>query len=311
MRYFYCVLIVLCVLLLLAGLIYLFVRLRMHHAACRVKKYSCCEKIEKLNRALSAFGFCYDEENDAISSVRHPWQREMGYCSAYDEAAFSMYMIIDCEPVYFNYNGSRYLLELWKGQYGCTTGAEIGLYVNRSADPAKQPEDLFYESVGDEECLGMYFDLYKNGERILRRKGIHWWLTGFCVGMCSDREELSLEVGLTFPNGAMRAAFCEGLLRAGYAAKDIRVEQCTVRFRFNNPYSPQPNACGRWCRRRVMRRNLRNCRLYCKVTSAFCSTLDKITYIGFCFPLLYRTIIRIGTKCTEKKLRKCRRKYWR
>lgn len=311
MKYFYYALIAVGAVLLLAILICLCVKLRMWCAARKVRKLCECKKLEKLDKALAPFGFCYDEENDAVCSVKHPWQREMGYCRAYDEAAFSMYMIFDCEPVYFDYNGGRYLLELWKGQYGCTTGAEIGLYVNRSSDRNKPPQDLFYESVGDDECLCMGFELYRNGERILKRRDVTWWLTGFCVGMCSDREELSMHVELTFPNMAMCAAFCEGLLRTGYARNDIYVEQTTVRFCFNNPYSKQPGTCGKWCRRRVMRRNRRNCRLYCRVTKAFCSTLDKITFIGYCLPLLYRTVIRIGTKCTEKKLRKCRKKYWR
>lgn len=308
MRYFYCALIVTGILLLVAGLVYLSIRLRMHYAACKVKKSGYCDKINSLNKALAAFGFCYDDKNDAVSSVRHPWQREMGYCRAYDEAAFPMYMIIDCEPVYFSYNGGRYLLELWKGQYGCTTGAEIGLYVNRS-ELEKAPEDLFYESVSDEECIGMSFELYKNGERILRRRGIHWWLTGFCVGMCSQKEELSMEVELTFPDRGMCRAFCESLIRLGYAQKEIGMEQRTVKFRFNNPQSVQPKVCGKWCNKRIMHKNCRNCKIYCKATRAFCSTLDKITYIGYCFPLLYRMVIRIGTKCTQRKLRKCRRNY--
>ena len=32
--------------------------------------------------------------------------------------------IIDCEPIYFSYGGKRWLIELWKGQYALTTGAE-------------------------------------------------------------------------------------------------------------------------------------------------------------------------------------------
>ena len=39
-----------------------------------------------------------------------------------------MGMIIDCEPVRFYYGGKKWLIELWKGQYGMTTGCEIGVY---------------------------------------------------------------------------------------------------------------------------------------------------------------------------------------
>ena len=43
-------------------------------------------------------------------------------------------MVFDCEPLYFSCNGKSYLLELWKGQYGMSTGAGIGFYpAERSA----------------------------------------------------------------------------------------------------------------------------------------------------------------------------------
>ncbi len=310
MRIFLTILVVLAILLLAAGMICLLLRLRMRFAKKRVRNTSAEVKIRNLNEALAPFGFCYDEKNDAICSTMYPWQREMGYCRAYDESAFAMYMVFDCEPVYFNYNGARYLLEVWKGQYGCTTGAEIGLYVNRSQDWKKPPEALFYECVEDEERLQMAYTLYKNGTPVQKRRELHWWLTGFCVGMFSQKEELVMEVQITFPNAAMRNAFYSGLLRAGYERNSIRVERYRVYFKFDIPRSRQPEFCGKRCRRRVMRRNCRNCRRYCRISKCFCTTLDKITYIGYCFPLLYRTLIRIGTKCSRRKLRKYRKHYF-
>lgn len=312
MRYFYCILIVADALLLLSGVICLLIRLRMRRAAGKVNQTCSRVKRRDLDEALAPFGFYYDETNDAISSVMYPWQREMGYCKTYDDTAFAMYMVLDCEPVYFDYRGGRYLLELWKGQYGCTTGAEIGLYVNRAANRSKAPEKLFYECVGDEERLEMSFVLYRGDRRILVKKALHWWLTGFCVGMYSVKSELLMEVEIRFPDAAMCSAFCESLRRTGYAEHEIRMkDRCEVHFCFGRPRSPQPKMCGRRCRGRVMRRNCGNCRLYCGLTGDFDSTLDKITYLGYCFPLLYRTVIRIGTGCTARKLRRCKRRHCR
>lgn len=285
----------------------LLVCLRIWYAKKKVKNTDVESKIRKLNAALEPFGFRYDEQNDGICARLYSWQREMGYCEAYDKAAFAMYMVFDCEPVYFNYNGARYLLEIWKGQYGCTTGAEIGLYVNREGDFEKNPEELFYESVEDEECLPMTYTLYKNGERIQARREVHWWLSGFNVGMFSDKTELVMEVGITFPNYQMCNAFCEGMLRRGYGRNAIYVEQTKVYFVFGTPLSPQPDTCSKWCVKRVMRRNRKNCKLYSIVSNSFDTTLDRITYIGYCFPLLYRTLVRMGMKTGERKLRKLRK----
>uniref|UniRef100_UPI004056D827 DUF4474 domain-containing protein n=1 Tax=Acetatifactor sp. TaxID=1872090 RepID=UPI004056D827 len=300
---------VLAVLLLIAVLIYLLVQLRKFFAARKVRKMSAGEKELKLNRALLPFGFCYDWENDMICSDMYPWQRKMGYCRAFDESAFSMYMVFDCEPIYFDYNDGKYLLELWKGQYGCTTGAEIGLYVNRENDKTKEAEELFYECVSDEERLPMTYTLYKNGNKIQERRGIHWWLTGFNVGMHSDKSELIMEVGIGFPNASMCSAFCKGLMRIGYERNEIRIERYNVYFTFHKPRSSQPEICGKWCYKRVMRRNAKNCKLYNEVSKNFNTTLDKMSYIGYCFPFLYRTLIRLGTKASKRKFRKYRKKY--
>lgn len=305
MRIFFVILIVLGITLLLFCLILG----RRFYAVRKVRKMDTGTKIRKLNAALGTFGFQYDEVNDAVCSGLYPWQREMGYCKDYDNYAFAMYMVFDCEPIYFIYNGARYLLEVWKGQYGCTTGAEIGLYVNRSGDMETAAEDLFYECVEDDECLPMTYTLYKNGEKIQERDAVHWWLTGFEVGMFSDKSELTMEVGIGFPNSTMCRAFCEGLLRCGYDRQTIYVEHNRVYFRFDTPFSTQPTTCGKRCSRRVMRRNRKNCKRYLKVSGKFQTTLDRISYIGYCYPLLYRTLIRLGVKTGKRKLRKYRKRH--
>ncbi len=305
MRYFYVILAAAGAVLLIVLLLTLLVKLRRRYA--RKKVCSLCpeEKISRLDKALEPFGFCYEEKDDSISSRMYPWQREMGYFKGYDEAAVAMNMVFDCEPIYFNHAGCRYLIELWKGQYGCTTGAEIGVYVNRSGDFEKSPEDLFYECARDEERLPMRFSLIKNGCVILRRNAVHWWLTGFLAGMFSKPEELVLEAAICFPNPDMRRAFCIGLLRAGYSERDICVENNTVLFSFANPHTKQPRSHHGWYRRWIMRRNRRNCRRYCRITKCFCSTLDRISFLGYCFPALYRLLIRMGTKCSRGKYEKC------
>jgi len=44
----------------------------------------------------------------------------------YDEAAAPLGMIVDCEPIHFEYKGKRWLIQFWKGQYDLPTGAEVG-----------------------------------------------------------------------------------------------------------------------------------------------------------------------------------------
>lgn len=307
MRYFLIGLAVLVIVLLLC---IFFCFLRKKWARKKVCGLDCKTKCRRLDEALLAFGFCYDRCNDAIASCMYPWQREMGYCRAYDEAAPSMNMVFDSEPVYFDYEGRHYLLEFWKGQYGCTTGAEIGFYVcdETEAFGKQDPSAYFYECVRDEERLSMQFFLYKGEQVILKRQGVHWWLTGFVPGMFSESCELRMNIALTFPNRKMCMAFCEGLLRTGYGPENICVEQTRVIFTFDRPWSKQPGFYGARYLRRINRRNQRNCRRYCRITKCFCTTLDKICYIGYCFPLLFRFVRKLGTKCSYCKLKRFRKR---
>lgn len=309
MRYFYVFLAVLAILVLLSLLVFLIIRHRRKWAREKVCSLCAEEKIRQLDAAMEPFGFCYVERDDSISSRMYPWQRQMGYCKAYDKNAVAMSMVIDCEPIYFNYGGCRYLIEFWKGQYGCTTGAEIGIYVNQEGDFEKPAEELFYECVSDKERLPLSFKLIKDGKIVLKRRAVHWWLTGFLVGMYAKPEELTLKAEVSFPDFGMCNAFYEGLLRAGYERREICVERQTVCFSFRKPHTRQyyQHSWIRSCRRKwTMRRNRRNCKLYCRVTRGFDSTLNRLTFLGYCFPVLYHIMIKLGMKGSRCK--RCGRK---
>ena len=71
---------------------------------------------DELDEAINAAGYSYDSKEDIFYSNIDAWQKNMGYCQLYDEAAAPLGMIIDCEPIHFIYNGKRWLIEFWKGQ---------------------------------------------------------------------------------------------------------------------------------------------------------------------------------------------------
>ena len=54
-------------------------------------------------RTLKKQGFAYEMDGDYFYSLMNCWQREVGYCRLYDEAAPLFNMIMDCEPVTFSY----------------------------------------------------------------------------------------------------------------------------------------------------------------------------------------------------------------
>jgi len=303
-------LIAICIIALVDLIACLFMHLRKNRACRKIRAVSYDVKVRELDDALDLFGYRYIIKGDLISTTMYPWQREMGFCRQYDEAAPVMNMVYDCEPIYFNYEGKRWLLEFWKGQYGLTTGGEIGIYVNDSSLPDDDPRKLFYCAAADEDRLQMQFVLRKKGQVIMERKEYTWWLTGFKAGEYSKACELTMEIMITFPNMAMRKAFCKGLIRAGYCRDEICYEQLKMYIRFDSPHTRQPERFSKYYINKKNRMNRRNCRRYIRITKCTeNNTLDRITFFGYYFPFQYRFFIWLGPKCNRRKLRRyCKRK---
>ncbi len=257
-----------------------------------VKNRSDKKKVSDLNHVINPFGFQYDMNQDIFFSKRDAWQRDMGYGKIYDENAINTNMVIDCEPIYFTCNNRSYMLEIWKGQYGLSTGAEIGLYVADEID-LEHPQELFYRCITDEEMLHMSFVLRKKGHVLMLRDEVHWWLTGFLLGEFSRTDELEMDVTLGFKDTYMRNAFYFAMIKAGYARNSIYVNGLKVSFCYSTPHAKQPVyskfhvVLTQWM-------NKKNCKRYQRVTRYFARTIDKVDYIGMCFPGLYKLLGRFS-----------------
>lgn len=250
------------------------------------------QKQKELNAVLKDTGFAYEKNGDYFYSLMNCWQRDMGYCRLYDEAAPLFNMVMDCEPIPFSYGGKRWLIELWKGQYGITTGGEIGIYNTEKEDiDADRFRGTFYESVSDNEMLGLSFVLKKKGKVILRRKAVHWWLTGFKLGEFSDPDELTMDAEIAFPNREMRDVFLTSLRALGYGKKEFAVRKHTVKIHYVNPRSKQPESQEGQQEMLVQKINQGNCYLYRRVTRKYADTLDKLEYIRAMMPELFEIFV--------------------
>jgi hypothetical protein len=210
-----------------------------------------------LANAVYAAGFLYDPAQDIIYSRRDPLQRRFGYAYGYDVAALGMNAILDCEPIFFDYAGKHWMIELWKGQYALETGCEIGVYNrqigstslayalldatvgHRAGDP-NPSHNLFFDCANDNELLVMSSTLYKNGQVLFfRGPERHWWLTGFKWGIYSRPQDLSMDVSITCLDAAMCTALVDALQAMGYS---VMVSSTTVNFSFASPRSHQPRS---------------------------------------------------------------------
>ncbi len=300
MKYF-----ILTLILLFAFVIWIFYLCRKRWAIRKVNCTSDEEKLSYINAALKPFGFEFDLLQDIVISKNDSWQRDIGYRDLYDLKAPYLNMVMDAEPIYFDYEQKHYRIEFWKGQYGITTGAEVGVYVREfGSDLPKN----YWRSACDDERLEIEFKLFKKCF-LFSRKDCSWWLTGFDVGKFSKPKDLSLKICVCFPNKKMQIAFVEGLLKAGYEANKIHICCDSVCFDYCCPLNYKLNHGHKIIKCIAQLFNYINCSIFMYLTRFFNRTLDKLTYLKFMAPCLYRIIICLSVpRRKQKKYHKKRHK---
>lgn len=253
-------------------------------------------KSGSLDDIISEAGYSYDPRQDIFYSNMNAWQRDMGYCRLYDEAAGSLSMIFDSEPITFDYDGREWLIEFWKGQYGMTSGAEIGVYSREKAEnnPTEFLTGPFYDCAADDDRLLMSFYLIKNGDVLIDRMERHWWLTGFKLGTFSEPEELTMIIEITLKNTEMQNAFIQGLLKAGYDRNEIFLNGNTIGLQFDTPKTAQPYTRIKSIEELTQKKNKLLCEKYMELTKDYKTFPEKVNALKEKEPELYLALINLG-----------------
>lgn len=280
-----------------------FLYIRKSHAICKVRCLSISEKLERLNQIIAPFGFEYYLSQDIFTSRTDAWQKDYGYGRIYDRYAPFFHIIFDCEPVYFDYEGATWLLEFWKGQYGITTGAEIGIYKADGIVPRERSRSTLFQAAPSDRLPVFSFTLLRNNLPVCRRCQTHWWLTAFLPGVCSEPEMLTMKISITFPTETMCNAFLKGLIHTGYDCADIYVSGSSVFFTFSAPHDAHPDFWQRCHRHFVQYKNRFLIWIFYKCTRPFCHTLDRLLLLYEYLPFLFRHLLKV--RRMGRKWRKC------
>ncbi len=256
-------------------------------------------KCRLLNKLVEPLGYWYDPRQDIFSSTPDAWQKIYGYGEIYNHAAPFFNMIFDCQPVYFNYDGKTWLIEFWKGQYGINTGSEVGIYRADGIVPPAARDMTLFHAVKEEEYLEFFTRLRKNCCPIASLQEEHWWLTIFSMGCFSRPKELSLDISIRFPDLDMRDAFLDAMIKTGYDLEDFYICCTTVSFtfRFSHRHMCFPKRI--FCCL-VQLKNRLFCRLYRFVTRPFQNSCDKLLYLYFYLPFVFRRMLRLRRFSTRK-----------
>lgn len=292
------------ILLLLVLFCTVFCSVRRKKIFYRIRCMDQCKKCTLLGELAAPFGYAWHCCCGFFSSTVDAWQKSAGYTWLYDHMAPRFQMVIDALPVYFDYQGKTWLIEFWKGQYGINTGAEIGIYhADRILSEAEYKTALF-NAASDHEMLPCTLRLYKNDESLAELSERHWWLTAFLPGCFSKPSELCLEASICFPNKQMCDAFCEGLCAAGYGMENICIHGLSVSLVFGAPETENSGLLTRFYRCLSQILNRMCCKLYMWVTRPFTRTDDKILYLYYSLPFIFRRLLRL-----RRFHRRCHRKY--
>lgn len=278
-----------------------------HFRKKRIIKKICCmcqnEKLCLLDELTEPLGYRYDPFQEIFTSTTDAWQKKYGYTALYDRAAPFFSMIFDCKPVYFDYDGKTWLFEVWKGQYGINTGAEIGLYCADRIVPPCERYTTIFQAVDINDYLDMGMELFYKGRLLACRQERHWWLTAFCIGHFADPKDLSLNISIHFCYYEMCRAFTEALTEAGYCLMSLNL--CL--YCADIPFSFGPVKCPpvwmRILRRIVLWKNKTFCRLFHWITRPFCETCDKLLYLYFFLPYAFRHMLRLKRLCFHRHKR--------
>lgn len=273
----------------------------------KVRSLMLTEKCRLLNELICPFGYQYNLCQDIFYSTFDAWQREFGYKHSYDCFAPYVNMVFDCEPVYFNYEGRTWLIELWKGQYGINTGTEIGIYrADKILSPQERNRTLFH-SVPDKDIPVFSLDLIRSGkenaEEIASLSMPHWWLAAFRMGVFSKPENLCADFCINFQDCKMMYAFADALIRLGYDTDSMQICNSSICFTFRTPLIPVTCCFLTKIARCISQwENRLFCRLYRFITRPFCCTPDRLYYLYLYLPFIFRHCLRLHRR------RKCRRK---
>ncbi len=237
-------------------------------------------------------GFVYDPERDIFKSSIDAWQKQFGYCKLYDWYAPRTGMMIDSEPVIFSYDGRQWLLEFWKGQYGLTCGAEMGVYVTQEDSPCISDEH--FDAVDSGDFLHMSFALYKDGKPYFDNIGLHWWLTGFRLGDYAKPGDLGMKARVSLKDEAMLGAFVGALVKLGYTRDRLNIAGNTVEFFFDKPYAVQPCTRTMWYPRLLQHIIKFLCGRLGRLLGGAGSVVEQLALLSVYHPIYYRLATRFA-----------------
>ena len=255
------------------------------------------EKETILDNLAEPFGYAYEPAQDIFATRQDAPQKQFGYTAFYDHSAAFFHMVYDYERIYFDYNNRTWLIEIWKGQYGISSGCELGVYYADEIVPPEKYASTHFHAAGEADSLLVTLVLHQKRasetetyEKLGQIRERHWWPAIFKMGRFSKPSNLLVQVSIRFHDYSMLCSFLRSF-KASLPSACYTVNGLTVCFTF-----AKSERRFSLLRRIIRRLALCSCHLLCKIfnrlTKHFENSGDKVLCLYYRMPILVRLLFR-------------------
>lgn len=154
-------------------------------------------------------GYSFSIPEVLLYAQVNAWVRDFGFCLFYDIFSYTTpFFFYETRRIKFDYDGLEWMIQIWKGNYVITNGAEIGIY-------SRTPEKFgsYYDCATDDQMMEMSMELYHGDDLIFSRpKQLHWWLTGFKItDELYPADSMTMKFSIDMKDEEMLNAFCSAI----------------------------------------------------------------------------------------------------
>lgn len=154
-------------------------------------------------------GYTFSIAEVLLYAQVNAWVRDFGFCLFYDIFSYTTpFFFYETRRIKFDYDGLEWMIQIWKGNYLITNGAEVGIY-------SRTPEKFgsYYDCATDEQMMEMTLELYHGDDLIFSRpKQLHWWITGFKItDELYPADSMTMKFSIDMKDEEMLNAFCNAI----------------------------------------------------------------------------------------------------
>lgn len=163
----------------------------------------------KDGNGMLGIGYNLDSAELLLYAQVNVWMRDFGFTFLYDLFCYTTpFFFYNTRRIKFDYDGMEWMIQIWKGNYLVSNGAEVGIYT-------REPGSFgtYYDCANDGQMMNMSMKLI-HGDDVLFERPLqeHWWLTGFQISnTLYPAKTLTLDFTIEMKDEEMLSAFCEAV----------------------------------------------------------------------------------------------------